>query len=80
MRNPDYTQAQVDRIDAGWNADEAARIEAQYPGLDDNDLCDAQLNADQSVRDDYDIQNDVSVMELYASACEGIANEKEFNS
>jgi len=65
-------QAQADRLEAGWDDAEAALIEAQYPELSDEDFYDASENVNESVMRDYDIKNDVTVMELYAASCEGI--------
>lgn len=76
MRNPEYSEAQVKRLDDGWTESEAAAIESQYPELSEYDFCEAQENVNSSVRDDYDINNNVSVMELYAASIEGISENK----
>jgi len=75
--NPKYSQAQVDRMDAGWSEEECDRIDAQYPELSENDRMDAVENMENSVGQDVDIDPNfpMSVMELYAASCEGISDE-----
>ena len=70
-----FNQRQHNIMESGWDNDEAARIEAQYPELNEDDFGNATLNVEDCVwRDNMDGQ---TVMELYAGSCEGISMEKE---
>jgi len=70
-----FNQRQHNIMESGWDNDEAARIEAQYPELNEDDFGNAALNVEDCVwRDNMDGQ---TVMELYAGSCEGISMEKE---
>ena len=69
------SNAQFLRLEAGWSDKKAAELNALYPALNELDRMNAGQNVEDSVFSDYDIDNGVSVMELYSASLEGIFNE-----
>jgi len=78
MKSKYLSDAQIDRLKAGWDDVEYERINAQYPEADEIDFVMADDNVADSVWGDTDIDPScpMSVMELYAASIEAIMESK----